>query len=261
MQLRSGSFKDMAKELKEQNKKVALFGAGAIGAVVVPEILHSFGLDSYIDCYIDNDAKRWGEQLESSYTSKPVCSPEYLNQSKEDTIILLNISRYVEVLKQLEEMACTRNMVCYIVPMMLIHDYALTEKTGAIKDSNTPLIPKKIHYIWLGKKKIPSKLQYCIDSWKKYCPDYEIVRWDESNYDFHKNDYMRQAYEAGAYGFVPDYARLDILYTHGGIYMDTDVEVIKSLDDLLFQEAFAGWKNGRLLILAVVVEQQKGIQH
>lgn len=247
MQLRSGSFKDMAKELKEQNKKVALFGAGAIGAVVVPEILHSFGLDSYIDCYIDNDAKRWGEQLESSYTSKPVCSPEYLNQSKEDTIILLNISRYVEVLKQLEEMACTRNMVCYIVPMMLIHDYALTEKTGAIKDSNTPLIPKKIHYIWLGKKKIPSKLQYCIDSWKKYCPDYEIVRWDESNYDFHKNDYMRQAYEAGAYGFVPDYARLDILYTHGGIYMDTDVEVIKSLDDLLFQEAFCGVEKWQII--------------
>ena len=67
-----------------------------------------------------------------------------------------------------------------------------------------------------------------------------MIRWDESNYDISKNRYMEQAYEAGAYGFVPDYARLDILYEHGGIYMDTDVEVIRNLDDMLYQQAFCG---------------------
>lgn len=80
----------------------------------------------------------------------------------------------------------------------------------------------------------------CIASWKKYCPDYEIIRWDESNYDVTKNEYMRQAYEAKKWGFVPDYARLDIVYQHGGIYLDTDVEIIKNIDELCSNIAFMG---------------------
>jgi hypothetical protein len=77
-------------------------------------------------------------------------------------------------------------------------------------------------------------------SWKKFCPDYEIVEWNESNYDVTKNTYMKQAYEAGKWGFVPDYARLDIIYEHGGIYLDTDVEIVKSFDELLYQNSFCG---------------------
>lgn len=92
---------------------------------------------------------------------------------------------------------------------------------------------------------MPQGLQCCIDSWHKYCPDYEIVRWDESNYNVEKCIYTKQAYNHKKYGFVPDYARLDILYHYGGIYMDTDVELVRNLDNLLYQEAFAAWKSGR----------------
>lgn len=104
------------------------------------------------------------------------------------------------------------------------------------------MIPKIIHYCWVGGKPKPKSVQYCIDSWKKYCPDYEIKEWNESNYDFEKNQYMKEAYQEKKWGFVPDYARLDIIYKYGGIYLDTDVEIVKSFDELLNQEAFMGFE-------------------
>ncbi len=93
---------------------------------------------------------------------------------------------------------------------------------------------------------MPEGSRKCIESWEKHCPDYEIVRWDESNYDVNKNRYMQEAYERQKWGFVPDYARLDILYHYGGIYIDTDVELVRNLDELLYQQAFCGvekWGN------------------
>lgn len=91
-------------------------------------------------------------------------------------------------------------------------------------------IPKVIHYIWFGNNDLPEEAIACIESWKKFCPDYEIKRWDESNFDLSSNNYVKQAYEAKKWAFVSDYARLWILVNEGGIYMDTDVEVLKSLD-------------------------------
>ena len=105
------------------------------------------------------------------------------------------------------------------------------------------MIPKKIHYCWIGGNPLPKSAKKCIASWKKYCPDYEIIEWNETNYDFTKNQYMREALEAKKWGFVPDYARLDIIYQHGGIYLDTDVEIIKSFDPLLCNKGFAGFES------------------
>ena len=102
------------------------------------------------------------------------------------------------------------------------------------------MIPKIIHYCWVGGNPLPPLAKKCIDSWKKYCPDYEIIEWNETNYDFTKNKYMRQAYECKKWGFVPDYARLDIIYNNGGIYLDTDVELIKPIDFLLEYKCYAG---------------------
>ncbi len=105
------------------------------------------------------------------------------------------------------------------------------------------MIPKIIHYCWVGGAPKPKSVLYCIDTWKKFCPDYEIIEWNESNYNFQKNQYMKDAYEAKKWGFVPDFARLDIVYEYGGIYLDTDVELIKSFDSLLNQKAFMGFEN------------------
>lgn len=104
-------------------------------------------------------------------------------------------------------------------------------------------IPKKIHYCWFGENPLNELSIKCINSWKKYLPDYEIVMWNESNFNIHENNYIKQAYQAKKYAFVSDYIRLHILYNHGGIYMDTDVEVIKSLDVFLKHSAFSGFEN------------------
>lgn len=105
------------------------------------------------------------------------------------------------------------------------------------------MIPKIIHYCWFGGAPKSELMMQCIESWKKYCPDYEIKEWNEDNYDLSANLYIQQAYEAKRWAFVTDYARLDIIYQHGGIYLDTDVEIIRSLDPLLEHRAFAGMEN------------------
>ena len=102
------------------------------------------------------------------------------------------------------------------------------------------MIPKIIHYCWFGGNPLPKSAKKCIASWKKYCPDYEIREWNESNYDVRKIPYISQAYDAKKYAFVSDSARFDILYQHGGVYFDTDVEVIRPLDDILERGAFMG---------------------
>lgn len=102
------------------------------------------------------------------------------------------------------------------------------------------MIPKKIHYCWFGGNPLPENAKKCIASWKKYCPDYEIIQWDESNYDINKNEYVKYTYRNKKFAFLTDYVRLDIIYNEGGIYLDTDVELLKSLDDLLDTKGYIG---------------------
>ena len=105
-------------------------------------------------------------------------------------------------------------------------------------------IPKKIHYCWFGGNPLPELAKKCIASWKKYCPDYEIVEWNENNFDISSAPlYVREAYEAKKWAFVTDYVRLYAMVNYGGVYMDTDVEVIKPLDPFLSQRAFSGFED------------------
>lgn len=103
-------------------------------------------------------------------------------------------------------------------------------------------IPKIIHYCWFGGAPLSELTQKCIASWKKNCPDYVIKRWDETNFDINYNDYVREAYEAKKWAFVTDVVRLYALVTFGGIYMDTDVEMLKPIDEFLKYEAFSGFE-------------------
>lgn len=105
------------------------------------------------------------------------------------------------------------------------------------------MIPKKIHYCWFGGKEKPEKAKKCIASWKRYCPDYEIIEWNEENFDVNRNGYTKMCIEEKKYAFLSDYARLLIVEEFGGIYFDTDVEVVRNFDDLLEKEAFFGFEN------------------
>ena len=105
------------------------------------------------------------------------------------------------------------------------------------------MIPKKIHYCWFGGKPLNPLGEKCRASWKKYFPDYEIIEWNESNFDVNCCRYVREAYEAKKWAFVSDYARFKILFEQGGVYFDTDVEVIKSFNDILEKGNFMGCEN------------------
>ena len=109
------------------------------------------------------------------------------------------------------------------------------------------MIPKIIHYCWFGRGPMPELALKCIKSWHKFMPDYEYKLWDEDNFDIHSNPYVEEAYKARKFAFVTDYVRLYALYTEGGIYMDTDVEVLKRYDDLLFLPAFTGYEGSKYL--------------
>ena len=105
------------------------------------------------------------------------------------------------------------------------------------------MIPKVIHYCWFGGNPLPKSAQKCIASWRKYLPDYEIKEWNESNFDVNIIPYTAEAYKAKKYAFVSDYARFWILYKYGGLYFDTDVEVIKNMDDIIAKGPFMGCEN------------------
>ena len=106
------------------------------------------------------------------------------------------------------------------------------------------MIHKIIHYCWFGKNEKTKKMEKCIDSWKKFCPDYQIIEWNEDNFIIDEQcDYIKEAYKNKKYAFVSDVARLKIIYENGGIYLDTDVEVLKPLDDLLNNPCFIGWQD------------------
>lgn len=101
-------------------------------------------------------------------------------------------------------------------------------------------IPKLIHYCWFGRAPLPELAQKCITSWKKYFPDYEVKLWNEDNFNVDMIPYTSEAYAAKKYAFVSDFARFWILYYHGGLYFDTDVEVIRNMNHIIAKGPFMG---------------------
>lgn len=121
------------------------------------------------------------------------------------------------------------------------------------------MIPKVIHYCWFGGNPLPDSAVKCIDSWRQYFPGYEIKEWNESNFDLQCCDYVREAYEAGKWAFVSDYARFWILYHEGGLYFDTDVEAIRPFDDILENGPFMGCENSDAGISCIICGVNPGL--
>lgn len=121
------------------------------------------------------------------------------------------------------------------------------------------IIPKIIHYCWFGHGEYDDKIKYCMSTWKKVCPDYEIMRWDEDSFDLGQCKYAEQAYEKKRWAFVTDYVRLKVLDQYGGIYLDTDMELLTSFDGMLNDRAFLSFKRGELVfgITSAVMATEK----
>ena len=117
-------------------------------------------------------------------------------------------------------------------------------------------IPKIIHYCWFGRGKKTKLIRKCMKTWKKYFPEYDIVEWNEENFDINSNEYVREAYNNKKYAFVSDYARLYALYNFGGIYFDTDIEVIKNFDNIIKNMDIYAFEKEDVIMTGVMIARK-----
>lgn len=215
------------------SKKVICFCAGQ-GFF---DLCETYQLASRILYIVDN--YKSGTKITLGKYEIPVLAVEEMGIEIQDCILVISTVKYIdELVPQLDKCAVCDNQIFYVSDLFN-HERNHPE----VYNERPPIIPKIIHYCWFGNGEIPEDFRRNIDTWKRHCPDYEIKCWNESNYDITKNKYMKQAYEMKKWGFVPDYARLDIVNTYGGIYLDTDVELLRPLDTLLQYKLFCGFEN------------------
>ena len=235
--------------IAEKLEQIICYGAGKR-----LEMLENFFADTEvwnkIKYIVDTDEKKHNTQVTVGEKAFEIISLDELKKRQyHNFVILITCVSYTEIMQQLDADDILQSVDYYCLTHMLylkVEKEALKRKIPAdIRLCKEPLIPKVIHYCWFGGKPLPDKYKIWMDSWRRFCPDYEIIEWNESNYDISKNVYMYQAYEKKKWGFVSDYARLDIIYNYGGIYFDTDVELVQNIDDLLYQKGFAGFQNHR----------------
>lgn len=240
MKLRDIPLDQFVTELKRSHVSLVVYGLGVIGKIVVPSFLEEYRLTDQVLFIADQDAHKQGEHIRVSGRDIIVCAPDKMKEFQDEFAILVTGSRYAAILESFNQFDWLADTDVFIFPKMLVEKSRSLEKQKIIRHSGKQQIPKLIHYCWFGGKEIPDKLRRYMDSWSKYCPDYRIVEWNESNYDLEKYAYTAQAYKYRRWGFIPDIVRLDVLHEYGGIYLDTDVELIRPLDDLLYQPGFCG---------------------
>jgi len=232
------------KKFKEnvESKKIIMWGAGKLATYYIKTFCK--GLD--ILFIVDSNENLCGKVIKVDNIKYPIISEsEFIYRLESNKNLRTNVVIFItptayagEIIAHINKIPLLDIVDCYIG--VLLRDFY--ERSSFTFSTGEEKIPRKIHYCWFGGKDIPVHLKKYIESWHKFCPNYEIIRWDENNYDISKNRYMKEAYECKKWGFVPDYARLDIIYNEGGIYLDTDVELLAPLDRLLKDDMFCGFQ-------------------
>lgn len=247
----------------QKYERIICFGGGRILQNAFRKLPDTVIIEK-VTYIVDNDKRKQGMQVAIYGKTIEVISFEQLQKTLDNrSCILITCAKYKDILRQIRKCVEEKNIECYIFPVMesiTIEREVLGKPVpNNLRLSAEPLIPKTIHYCWFGKKPMPANNRECIESWKKYCPDYRIIEWTEDNYDISKNQYMEQAYEYKKWAFVSDFARMDILYRYGGIYFDTDVELVQNIDDLLYQEGFMGFEGTEVVNAGLGVGAVQGL--
>lgn len=231
----------------ESLNEIICYGAGQqLGDFI--ELFKSTGVLNKCKYVADRDCKKHGKIVRFGGFEISVVSPEKLKTVDQSLCaVVITCSQYEEIIDYLESDEVLNKIDYYCLYYFKLFQQQSMAMNKTVPDNfkicDHPVIPKVIHYCWFGNQLIPDQYKRWMESWHKFCPDYEIKEWNERNYDIAKNRYMMQAYESEKWGFVPDYARLDIIYQYGGIYLDTDIELVANLDDLLYQEGFIGFQS------------------
>lgn len=219
-------------------KKVYIYGAGR----ALESCLDLYFKDKQISGIVDSDKNKVNKVISYGIYKTKIVDIDTLKKiiasdnDKKNILIMISSSIYgADIVDKLDKMYELDGIECFLQLFIrnTREEYCDFEFTKTEKK-----IPKKIHYVWVGEMRIPYEFQKNIKTWKKFNPDYEIIEWNEKNYDMNVNKYVKQAYESKAWGFVSNYMRLDIVYKYGGIYLDTDVEAISNFDKLLNDELF-----------------------
>ena len=235
--------KSSIEAILQNNRRIICFGAGK-GFDTFCRTYEELNISDYIEGVIDNNTALENTHIEVYGKQIPILGIDsYIYQKKYNVHNLIITSTFLkEILMQLNQYSQLQEHNCFYYQAILAQSesYLKNYLPESLHLSETARIPKIIHYCWFGKGEMSELNKKCIRSWQKYCPDYQIVQWNEDNYNLNKSKFMAEAYNRGKWAFVADPARVDIMYEHGGIYLDTDVEIVKNLDDLLYQEAFAG---------------------
>ena len=247
MRIINANYYELSEKLK--NRRIILFGAGKVLNKMEQEGTPINNLVNNIDYVVDNSTEK--KQIEFCGKHLIVCSPEKLRYES-DCVIILDSDKYASsFLGQLKHMDLDDSIDCLVL---------LFSKIVKSKEQNPVLkseilaggnkIPNIIHTFWFSGEKKPDSYQKCIDSWSVYCPDYKIIEWTQDNYDVAKNAFMARAIERKKWAYAADFARLDVLWQYGGVYLDGDVELIHPIDDLMGNKAWFSFDVNDVIDLA-----------
>lgn len=237
-----------------KNNRIIFFGKGSWLKVIKSTPIMKY--KSQFAYVIDNDNNSTDIYVDD--VRLYVFKPEKVVEEESCIIVITSPIYMYEMYNQLMSMKLSDNIVCYCLPFM-----GLATKTDLNKDvlnmvrsfEGTKKIEKTIHSFWFSGGKKPYEYQKCIDTWN-ILDDYKIIEWDKENYDWGKHPFLRRAIELEAWAYATDYARLDVLFQYGGIYMDMDIEVFKPFDDLLGNDALLSFCNPFWIDLAFVASKK-----
>ncbi|MDR1688881.1 MAG: hypothetical protein LBS21_09775 [Clostridiales bacterium] len=229
------------------NKNLVCFGARGGNLKNFCRLFPKYEIEKRISSFYDNKENLWGKTTTLNDTEIPIFRPEKLfNEADSNTAILINSwNSFNEIYEQLNRVHKLKDAECYQLQFLTDMEHRCRHQSilTSCRANYKQVIPKIIHYFWFGDKPIPERHKLFIGSWRLHCPDYDIIEWNESNYDVSKFLYTKEAALANRWSKVATYARLDVVYNYGGICMDTDVEMFKSLDELLYNDAFIGFES------------------
>lgn len=222
-----------------QGKDVYIYGVGDVFRKFIKRETYK-DIHKNVAGYIDNG--RAGEEIKILGQIYTVNLAAFFKTVSQGIILLCGVKYMDEMYQILCEQQLSDGVECFMLPLIWAvsggQDDDAIKPLISDKSDGCTKIDKKIHCFWFSNDSKPKEYQQCIDSWKRVCPDYEIMEWNAKNYDYEKNVFMKQAFESKKWAFVSDFARLDVIYQYGGIYLDMDVELLKTLDPLLKFRAF-----------------------